>query len=124
MMSPLNTRSKRRLTCLENGVFQSKRPTSEPFPRTMVPKKALMRREKNIVGPLSRGSDQPERFLGEDAVSGRRMGVIGDLRNGTLPLGRSVQISVATVPRAQITHQGLFCACRVETEQADSYVRV
>jgi len=63
-------------------------------------------------------------FLGEDSDFERRMGVIGDLRGGTLPLWKSVQISVATVPRAQITHQGLFCACRVETEQADSYVRV
>jgi len=55
-------------------------------------KRALAPREKKIVGPLfSRGRSPVETILGESPVSGRRIGLSSDLRNGTLPLERGVE---------------------------------
>ena len=58
----------------------------------MLREESLARREENIVGPLFFGGLSPAgTFLGEDSVSGRRIGFDRDLRNGTLTLGRSVE---------------------------------
>jgi hypothetical protein len=54
--------------------------------------RALSCRGKHIVGPLFCGGLSPvETFLGEDHVLERGIGLDDDLRNGTLPLRRSVE---------------------------------
>src|SRR6267143_6228881 len=54
--------------------------------------RTLSRRGDHIVGPLfSRGFSLAGRFLGEYSRLQRRIGLDHDLRNGTLPLGRSVK---------------------------------
>src|SRR2546426_30388 len=53
---------------------------------------SVSRRENHIVGPLFSGGLRPvETFLGADSRLQRRMGLDRDLRNGTLPQGRSVK---------------------------------
>ena len=66
--------------------------TSEQSPRFGESlERPLVRREDQIVGPLfSLGVSLAGTFLGEDSCLQRRMGLDDDLRNGTLPLGRSV----------------------------------
>ena len=53
---------------------------------------SVSRREDHIVGPLFSGGLSPAgRFLGEYSRLERGMGLDRDLRNGTLPWGRSVE---------------------------------
>ena len=53
---------------------------------------SVSRREDHIVGPLFlEGSPPAGTFLGEDSCLQRRIGLIDDLRTGTLPHGRSVE---------------------------------
>ena len=53
---------------------------------------SVSRREDHIVGPLfSGGLSLAGRFLGEYSRLERRIGLNHDLRNGTLPQGRSVE---------------------------------
>ncbi len=88
-----------------------------------------------MLAPLFPGGLPPAgTFLGGDSCLQRRMGLYSDLRNGTLPLGRSVEqrgvqesskrdssprqkreTRGVTGPPAPISDQGLFCARPVET---------
>jgi hypothetical protein len=44
-----------------------------------------------LVSFFPEGARQLERFLGEDSVSGCRIGLNHDFSNGTISLGRSVE---------------------------------
>ena len=67
--------------------------TSEQSPRFGESlERPLARREDQIVGPLfSLGVSLAGTFLGEDSCLQPRIGSDDDLRNGTFPLGRSVE---------------------------------
>ena len=60
--------------------------------RTTVSKQHSRVARQKIVAPLFFTGPSPvETGLGESPASGRRTGLDDDLRNGTLPLGRSVE---------------------------------
>src|SRR6266481_5606180 len=86
---------------------------------TSSPEEALACRENNIVGPLFCGGLSPAgTVLGEDSRLQRRIDLNHDLRNGTLPLGRSGE--EAWIQNCLSRFRIRVCSALVEFEREQS----